>query len=170
MTRENFMKKWLFYALGLLPIWMLDCYFLSRYPVYGTTPILLPLAVAAVATMEGQLPGGVFGMWVGFLWATTYPTDYALMIFLLTLFGYLAGTGVQYVLKKGFFGFFICSLSILLGVELCLALGHLLKGRANEVEVVTLAGKQIALTLLYSPLVYGIFRRIFALVGGNKLA
>lgn len=169
MTRRDLIYKWFVYSLGLLPLWILDCYVLSRYPVYGTTPILLPLTVAAVATMEGQMPGGIFGMWVGFVWETCYPQGVGAMIFVLTLLGYLAGTGVQYVLKKGFFGFFICSLAILLAVESILVFSWTASGKASHLHLIPLAGKQLLLSMLYSPLVYWIFRKIFSKVGGNRL-
>ncbi len=170
MTRQDYFNKWFIYSLGLLPIWLLDCYLLSRYPVMGTTPMLLPLAVAAVATMEGQLSGGIFGMWVGFLWETTYPGGFGSKIFLMTLLGYLAGSGVQYVLKRGFFGFFVCSLFTLLGVEVTVVLGYSFTGVGTYIDLIPLASKQIALTMCYSPLVYWVFRRVFAKVGGTRLA
>ncbi|RAZ62894.1 rod shape-determining protein MreD, partial [Klebsiella oxytoca] len=40
MTRRDFIHKWLVYALGLLPVWLLDAYILPRYPLYGASPML----------------------------------------------------------------------------------------------------------------------------------
>lgn len=56
MTRRDQIYKWCIYALGLFPIWVLDAFVLSRYPLLGITPTLLPLAVSAVAVLEGVLP------------------------------------------------------------------------------------------------------------------
>ena len=53
MTRRDQIYKWCIYALGLFPIWVLDAFVLSRYPLLGITPTLLPLAVSAVAVMRG---------------------------------------------------------------------------------------------------------------------
>ena len=61
MTRRDFIRKWTVYALGLLPIWLLDAYILPRMPLWGTVPMLLPLAVAAVAVLEGAYSGTGFG-------------------------------------------------------------------------------------------------------------
>ena len=47
MTRRDLIHKWLVYALGLLPVWLLDAYILPRVPLWGTVPMLLPLAAAA---------------------------------------------------------------------------------------------------------------------------
>ena len=52
MTRRDQIYKWCIYALGLFPIWVLDAFVLSRYPLLGITPTLLPLAVSAVAVPE----------------------------------------------------------------------------------------------------------------------
>ena len=69
MTRRDQLFKWAVYALGLLPIWVLDAFVLSRYPLFGVTPILLPVAAAAVAVLEGAAGGAGFGLWIGLIWA-----------------------------------------------------------------------------------------------------
>ena len=33
MTRRHFIDKWFIYALGLVPIWLLDTCILPRYPL-----------------------------------------------------------------------------------------------------------------------------------------
>lgn len=169
MTSQHFMKKWFIYTLGLLPVWMLDCYILSCYPVFGVTPILLPLVVTAVATLEGELGGGSFGLAVGFLWETTYPVSPSGMIFFLTLFGFFVGKATQYGLQKGFLGFFISSLTVLCLVEGLWTLDWFLRGRSTS-HIVELAVKQVGLSLCYSPVIYLLFQKIFRKVGGNKLA
>ena len=40
MTRRDQIYKWCIYALGLFPIWVLDAFVLSRYPLLGITPTL----------------------------------------------------------------------------------------------------------------------------------
>ena len=73
MTRRDQIVKWLTYALGLLPVWVLDAYILNRFPLRGVSPTLLPLAVVAVAVLEGAFAGAGFGLGVGLLWALGYP-------------------------------------------------------------------------------------------------
>lgn len=165
MTRRDFIAKWFVYGLGLFPIWVLDCYILSRYPVYGVTPILLPLAVAAVASLEGQMAGGAFGMWVGFVWETTYPGGAGLMVFVLTISGYIAGTTVQFGLKKGFFGYFLCACSILVGVEAVNIIIAVVREVGTVVQIVPFAIQEMMLTICYTPIVYGIFHKVFRKIG-----
>ena len=49
MTRQDFMYKWLFYGLALLPVWWLELFVLNRFPLFGVSPMLLPRAAVAVA-------------------------------------------------------------------------------------------------------------------------
>ena len=92
MTRRDQLFKWAVYALGLLPVWVLDAFVLSRYPLFGVTPILLPVAAAAVAVLEGAAGGAGFGLWIGLIWTLSYPGVPAAMIFLLTLAGFFTGS------------------------------------------------------------------------------
>ena len=62
MTRQDFILKWLFYALALLPVWWMDTFVLGRFPVLGVAPMLLPVAAVAVAVLEGALAGAGFGL------------------------------------------------------------------------------------------------------------
>ena len=55
------MIKWGVYTLALLPVWFLEAYVLSRVPLWGVSPMLLPLAAVAVAVLEGASGGAGFG-------------------------------------------------------------------------------------------------------------
>ena len=68
MTRQDLIHKWAVYALALLPVWLLDSCILPRFPLFGVTPMLLPLALTAVAVLEGSGAGGGFGLAVGLVW------------------------------------------------------------------------------------------------------
>ena len=75
MTRQDFILKWLFYALALLPVWWMDTFVLGRFPVLGVAPMLLPVAAVAVAVLEGALAGAGFGLAVGVLCDAVYFID-----------------------------------------------------------------------------------------------
>ena len=53
MTRQDLIHKWAVYALALLPVWLLDSCILPRFPLFGVTPMLLPLALTAGAPGPG---------------------------------------------------------------------------------------------------------------------
>ena len=169
MTRQDQMYKWSIYALGLLPIWILDAYLLGRYPIMGVKPMLLMLAVVTVAVLEGALAGAGFGLAVGLLWALGYTSSPGIII-LLVLTGMAVGIIAQYALTQGFLGCLLCSAAALT-VYACF---HVLWGLFSQLApfsaLMEVALKESLLTLPWTPLVYLIFRTIFRRVGLDKLA
>ena len=109
MTRQALFHKWFLYALALFPVWLLDACILSRYPLFGVRPMLLPLAVVAVAVLEGSHAGAGFGLGVGLLWALAYSSGKGMMVIGLTLVGLLTGAAAQYALSQSFLGCLLCS-------------------------------------------------------------
>ena len=108
MTRRDLIHKWLVYAMGLLPLWLLDDYILPRYPLFGVTPMLLPVAAAAVAVLEGAYAGAGFGMAVGLLWELAYPGGFGGLVLGMALAGMAIGALSQYALSQSFPGCLLC--------------------------------------------------------------
>ena len=170
MTRQDQLYKWFIYGLGLLPIWILDAFLLGRYPMYGTKPLLLLLAVVAVSVLEGAYAGARFGLAVGLLWELGYAGGSGAMILFLVLVGAVAGSAAQYALTQGFFGCFLCSAAAMTILEfLRIFLGVFTQQAALPV-LLEVALKEILWTLVWTPLVYLVFYRIFQKVGLDKLA
>ena len=125
MTTRDQIHKWLFYALGLLPVWVLDAFVLNRLTFFGIIPLLLPLAVVSVAVLEGAYAGAGFGLAVGLLWELSYPGGFGGLVFGMTLAGMAVGAAAQYVLSQNFFSCLLCSgvvLGALDGLQLIRAL------------------------------------------------
>ena len=170
MTRQDQVYKWFIYALGLLPIWILDAFLLGRYPLYGTKPLLLLLAAVSVSVLEGASAGARFGLAVGLLWELGYAGGFGVMILFLVLVGAAAGSAAQYALTQGFLGSFLCSAAALVVLEfLRIFLGAFTQQAALTV-LLSIAVKEFLWTLVWTPLVYLIFHRIFQKVGLDKLA
>lgn len=170
MTRRDYIQKWLTYALGLLPVWLLDAYILPRVPLGGTTPVLLPLAAAAVAVMEGAYAGTGFGMAVGLLWELGYPGGFGGLVFYLALAGMVMGAVSQYALSQTFLGCLICSAGVL-GLLECLQVARMLLIDAAPLsELLRVAAPEFLWSLAWTPLVWLLFRSIYNRVGGTKLA
>ena len=170
MTSRDQLHKWAVYLLGLLPVWLLDAFILPRYPLLGLSPTLLPVAAAAVAVLEGPSAGAGFGLFLGLLWALTYPGVPAAMIFLLTLAGLAAGALSQYALRRSFLGCLVCSAACLA----LLAVFRLISGVITQLgtlsALLSVALGELALSLCWTPAVYFIFYRVYRRVGGQKLA
>ena len=170
MTTRDQVHKWFFYALGLLPVWVLDAFVLNRLTFFGIIPLLLPLAVVSVAVLEGAYAGAGFGLAVGLLWELSYPGGFGGLVFGMTLAGMLTGVAAQYVLNQNFFSSLLCSgvvLSVLEGLQLIRAMFiHL-----DTLDVLLqVAVPEVLLSLCWTPLVYLIFYLIHRRVGGTRLA
>ena len=171
MTRRDLIQKWLTYALGLLPVWVLDAYILPRYPLFGAVvPMLLPLAAAAVAVLEGAYAGTGFGMAVGLLWELAYPGGFGAQVFYLALAGMVMGVVSQYALSQSFPGCLICSAGVLGALD-CLRVARMLFiNAAGLPDLLQVAIPEFLWSLAWTPLVWLIFRTVYDRVGGTKLA
>lgn len=157
MTRRDFIVKWAVYAVALLPVWFLERYILARVPVFGVQPMLLPLAVMAVAVLEGSVAGAGFGLAVGVLYDALALRGMGAMILGLTLLGLAAGIAAQYVLNQGFVGCLICSAVSLCLIDLVRSLIRLAQGVALP-ALLRVAVPEILWSLVFAWPVYLIFR------------
>ena len=170
MTRQDLIHKWAVYALALLPVWLLDSCILPRFPLFGVTPMLLPLALTAVAVLEGSGAGGGFGLAVGLLWELAYPGGFGGLVFGMALAGMITGAVSQYALSQSFLSCLLCSAGVL-GVLDGLRILRILFLQAETLDVLLqIAVPEVVLSLCWTPVVYWIFRRIYRRVGGTKLA
>ena len=170
MTRRDFIHKWTVYALGLLPVWLLDAYILPRVPLWGTVPMLLPLAAAAVAVLEGAYAGTGFGLAVGLLWELAYPGGFGGQVFFLALAGMAMGAVSQYALSQSFAGCLICSAGVLGLLDLLRVGLRLFINAAGLTALLQVAVPEFLWSLAWTPLVWLLFRFIYNRVGGTKLA
>lgn len=170
MTRQDQIYKWFIYALGLLPIWILDAFLLGRYPLFDTKPLLLPLAVVAVAVLEGASAGARFGLAVGLLWELGYAGGSGTMILFLVLVGAAAGSAAQYALTQGLLGCFLCSAAAMAMLEVLRVFLGIFTQKAALTVLIGVAAKELMWTLVWTPLVWLVFRLVFQKVGLDKLA
>lgn len=169
MTRQDQIYKWSIYALGLLPIWILDAYLLGRYPILGVKPMLLILAVVTVAVLEGALAGAGFGLGVGILWVLGYTSSPGMILFLM-LTGMTVGIATQYALTQGFLGCLLCSAAALSVYAALHILWGVFSQQASLSVLTEVAAKEGLFTLPWTFPVYLIFRAVFRRVGLDKLA
>lgn len=161
MTTKDFAIKWLAYALALLPVWFLQSFVLSEFPLFGVKPMLLPLAAVAAATLEGAAAGAGFGLAVGILFDAVTPGVPGIWILILTGIGLGTGLLARYVLRQDLVGCFLCSVLSLAVIDLFQVLARLLTGVAPLEVMLSLAGREILWSLCFVPPVYLIFRWVF---------
>ncbi len=170
MTRGNLIHKWLVYALGVIPVWLLDAYILPRLPVFGVTPMLLPLAVVTVAVLEGAFAGTGFGLGVGLLWEAGYPGGFGGLVLGMAVAGMASGALSQYALRQSYPGSLICAAGTLAALDGLRIFRALLTNSAPLSALLQVAVPECLLSLAWSPVVWLIFRKIFRRVGGTRLA
>lgn len=161
MTRRDFFIKWLVYALALLPIVILGLFLLPRIPIFGTVPALLPVAAITVAVLEGPVGGAGFGLFVGILADTLIPGIPGTMTFALSCLGGICGATARYGVHQNLLGCLICTGGSLILINLVRVVFLLLRHTAPLIPLLLTAMGEIIWSLVFLPLVYGIFLWVF---------
>lgn len=169
MTRGDFLFKWFWYAMAVLPVWLAEDLIFSRFPLFGVSPVLLPLAVVAVAVLEGPVAGAGFGLGVGLLWSAVLTGPGPLSVAGLALAGAVTGGLAQYVLKQTYPGCLICSAGVLGILDLGRMARRLMDGTAGLGAALAVAVPEIIVSLIFVAPVYLLFRKVYSKVGGAKL-
>lgn len=160
MTRQDFIKKWIMYALALaLTAGLQELVFTRLRPLH-VVPVLLPVALAALAALEGAAAGAGFGIAVGTL-SMFLDGAGAGIILLACLGGLVTGLLARYVLSRSFLGCLVCSLGMLALRMVWLVLGHWLRGAAPLPVLLRVGALELAWTMLLCPVVYAMFRFIY---------
>lgn len=161
MTRQDQVVKWLAYGLGLLPVLVLDLFVLPWVPFPGALPTLLPVAAVTVAVLEGPAAGAGFGIFVGALSDALIPGLPGAMTLGLSALGAAAGALARYRVRQNFLGCLVCSAGALGVIDLARVLSALLRGRAALLPLLGIALPEIFWSLVFLPLIYGIFLWVF---------
>ena len=160
MTRQDFLIKWGVYALALLPVWFCQAFVLNRLPL-GLTPALLPLDAVAVAVLEGAVAGAGFGLGVGILCDAVYFGTDGAMTLGLCVAGMAAGALAQYLLRQNLVGCLLCSLLALAAMDGVRIAVRLLRGSRELGAMLSLAGREILLSLIFVFPVYALFLWVY---------
>lgn len=161
MTRRELILKWLLYVLAFLPILALNLYVLPWFPLFGTIPMLLPVSAITVAVLEGPAAGAGFGLFVGILSDALIPGLPGSMTLGLSLLGLGAGAAARYGVRQNLLGCLLCSAGALAILDLVRVGYSLLRGRASLTELLAVALPEIFWSLVFLPLIYGIFLWVF---------
>lgn len=161
MARHDFLIKWLVYVLALLPVLVLTLYVFPWSPIFGTIPALLPVAAITVAVLEGPVGGAGFGLFVGILSDALIPGTPGAMTFALCFLGACAGAAARYGVRQNLVGCLICSAGAMFMINLIRVVYLLLRGTAPLGVLLATALAEIFWSLVFLPLIYGIFLWVF---------
>lgn len=122
--------------------------------LWGTVPLLFPLAVVAVGLFEGPTWGGVFGLLAGFLSDLFFAESLVLFMITLTLLGMGLGLLSVHLLNRRFLSYILCAGASLLLLAFLQAFPFLVYQRVAPWILLGVALRQTLLTILFAPLLY----------------
>ena len=161
MTTQDFFIKWGMYGLALLPVWFCECFLLNRIPFLPLTPMLLPVAAVSVAVLEGTVAGAGFGLAVGILCDAVYFGTNGAMTVGICVVGIVAGVLAQYLLRQNLLGCLLCSLLALAAIDGVRILARLLRGNGELGAMLSLAGREILISMIFVFPVYALFLWVY---------
>lgn len=160
MARQDTIKKWLAYALALIVTAGLQSLVFTRLKPLGVVPVTLPLAMAALASMEGAASGAGFGIAVGVM-SMYVDKGSAWVILLACLGGLITGLVAKYMLSRSFMGYMLCSLGALVLRVIWMAGSRWLAGTAALPVLLKVGALELVWTMALSPIVYALFRFVY---------
>ena len=161
MTKRDTIIKWIIYSVIIVFIMMIQLTGLTRLRVFGVHPMIMPLAAAAVAVFEGPRSGGIAGFFIGFMCDALIPPSTIFFTLCFMSAGILIGYLTDYMFKRNFITAFMW-MSALKAAECLLffTFFYFLPGKAGLPALLSVALPEIALSLLFSPIIYSIFRSV----------
>lgn len=113
------LRRAIVYGLLLAAVLVLQNQIVSRLPVFGVRPLLLPAFVVAAALFEGGVWGGMLGLAAGYFADFSYAEYVVMFTVLLSAIGFFAGVLGKYMLHKGFVSYLAMLLLALAAVTFC---------------------------------------------------
>ena len=157
MTQRDRISQWVAYCAALLLVMGAQQLVLSQFPVLGVVPVLLPLALAACAALEGPQAGAGFGIAVGILMSVAAGGGFWRLA-VCSAAGFLCGLLVRYALPHPFAAHLVCSLA-LLGIRMAwCVLSRLVTGSAALSVLLRVALPEFGWSLVFAGPVYLLFR------------
>lgn len=149
-------------TLGLLLV-LLICYFLQSgvfSPLHevGCAPLILPLLAAGAGLIGNAAWGGAFGLLAGILCDASLGSGSLPFTVTLTALGFFSGILGDFVLSRGFPGFFVLSILTLL-ISAGVQTFPLLFAHTPAGALLLVGLKQTGVSLLFSLPVYLCLRR-----------
>ena len=156
--RSETLRSTLGLTLVLIVCYLLQGAVFSPLQRFGCAPLLLPLFAVGTGLIANAAWGGVFGLLAGILCDAAMGTDGLAFTVALTAMGFFAGFLGDFVLSRGYPGYFVlCVLTLLIcaGVEIF----PLLFLRSSVPALLLTALKQSAVSLVLTLPLYICLRR-----------
>lgn len=161
LNQRDMFFKWLYYAGATLLLVLVQSLVLNRICVWGVHPFLPPLIAAITAMLEGPGEGaafaGVFGLLCDLTMPGIIPCFYTLAFLAAAL---LAAVIAKRFLSQGFLCAVPCAGLSLLVTDLLHTLLLTFRQGVELTAALSLTGREAAVTVVLSPLVYLLLRSV----------
>ena len=152
LTKRDLLIKWSAYAALVLALLFVHSFTLHRLTVWGVVPFLPPLIAGTLGSLEDSRSAAIFGLIFGVCCDLTIraplPCLYTLAF---TAAALLASVLAENVLQPGFLCSLIASLAAFIIVDMLNVLALLIGGRAGIVPMLSLAGREMAVSCIALP-------------------
>lgn len=170
MTRRKngVLVKALILAPYLILLYLLQSTVFTHLQLWGTKPLLLPVAAAGIAFFCGRVEGGVFGLLAGMLMDLACNQLTVQFTLLMTFLGILIGLLSDTVLVQGFPSYLLgCALELVLTSAYQVLSMWVLNGA--PIALSTAVGlKQTLYSLIFSLPLYYLSRFYFRVTGSGR--
>lgn len=165
MPIRNWLIKWSLYGLALLLIYLLQTLVTDRILILGVRPDLIPVAIVAVAILEGGVGGAGFGLGAGLFSVAAFYDVSILIILIYPLAGAIVGLVAEYVLQNNFLSCFLCVVIFFAVMEIWRVLPPLIGGDSLA-ALLRIALPELLYSLIFTLPIYFLFHAVYKRVGG----
>ena len=169
MTQRDYFYKWLFYSLAAL-LWLaIQQLLLNSLDVWqGIHPFVLPILPAMVSILEDRQESAFFSIGAGLvcdlLMPGVIPCFYTLAFLCIAL---LSGLIAGRVIMPGFLCAGICAVAAMVLTDLLQILFLSSSLDFPAADALALTGRELLLSLPFSPLIFITFRKVWRLIGNQ---
>ena len=163
-TKKALMTKWSLYSAALLLFVLLQQVLHVLPDIWGVSPFIMPIIIAIIAALEGPVPGTIFGICVGMLCdligGGIFSGIYTISFFCIALAIAMISKGW---VMHNVFGSLIYALFSFLILDVFQALFLLLFKSADMMVILSLAGREIAVSILFTIPVFFLYNYLHRL-------
>lgn len=142
------------YFVYLIFIFILQSMIMSRYPIFGAKPLILPLVAVSAALFYGRVTGGVVGLFAGMLTDMSFNEPTIVFTLALTFVGLAVGYMAETVLFRGLPAFLLTALLALVFCAFVQAARLLFISGAPGALLFELSLRQLASSALFALPIY----------------
>lgn len=156
--RRGSVFLWIAYTAAFFICYFFAAGIFGRFPLMGSVPNIIPVAIAMVAVLEGSLAGSIFGLCLGLFGCLAQESTGPSLILLGAVAGMCSGFAQERRPRRNLLPCLLSSLGSLALVELVQGLGRLFAGAGHWQTLARIALFEMLYSMLLALPAYFLFR------------